>query len=131
MNLLFYKIHFNYISSQLISSSLIFFVSLFILRSVSYRIYFLIQRKSLVFDRAISKTQAYYSLDIFDLSRNFLPNLRMNIFPSFMSIQHPHDVCPKKLGYYFYVIRAFCVIYTRLVVLSTVYLFYLQLATFK
>lgn len=104
---------------------------LFIVRSVSYRIYFLIQRKSLLFDRAISKTQAYYSLDIFDLSRNILSNLRMNIFPSFMSIQHPHDVCPKKLAYYFYVICTSCVIYTRLVVLSTVYLFYLQLATFK
>lgn len=104
---------------------------LFIVRSVSYRIYFLIQRKSLLFDRAISKTQAYYSLDIFDLSRNILSNLRMNIFPSFISIQHPHDVCPKKLAYYFYVICTSCVIYTRLVVLSTVYLSYLQLATFK
>lgn len=104
---------------------------LFIVRSILYRIYFLIQRKSLLFDRAISKTQAYYSLDIFDLSCNILFNHRTNIFPPFMSIQHPHDVCPKKLGYYFYVIRASCVIYTRLVVLSTVYLFYLQLATFE
>lgn len=124
MSLLFYKIHFNCISSQLFSHILRI---LFIVRSVSYRIYFLIQRKSLLFDRAISKTQAYYSLDIFDLSRNISSNLRMNIFPSFMSIQHPHDVCPKKLAYYFYVTCTSC----GLVVLSTVYLFYLQLATFK